>query len=154
MEKNTHQDSSRAAQQLSQRYNRASFFALGVLPAVNAIGLLLYGLGLETSGRGGGHSLPALIVLAILCLLVSLYAAVKRGYDLGWPAWQTALAYLFTLGMGPVALLLITYFACARGLPSANQYGAPPPVSFTAWFWAIFVIVCSWFVLATTARIL
>lgn len=154
MEKNTPQDSFRAAQP-TQRYNRASFFALGVLPALNAIGLFLYGLGLATHGTGGaGRSLPALIVLAILCLLVSLYAAVKRGHDLGWPAWQTALAYVFTMGMGPVALLLITYFACARGLPSANEYGAPPPTSFTTWFWAIFVIVCSWFVLATTARIL
>ncbi|AEG01380.1 DUF805 domain-containing protein [Methylomonas methanica] len=154
MENNTHQDSSRAAQQPSQRYNRASFFALGVLPAINAIGLLLYGLGLETSGRSSGHSLPALIVLAILCLLVSLYAAVKRGHDLGWPAWQTTLAYVFSMSMGPVALLLISYFACARGLPSANEYGAAPPASFTAWFWAIFVIVCSGFVLATAARIL
>lgn len=138
------------------RYNRASFFALGVLPAVNAIGLLLYGLGIATHGTGGAaRSLPVLIVLAILCLLVSMFAGIKRGHDLGWSSWLTALAYVFTLGMGPVAVLLIAYFACAKGLPAENEYGQPPPPgSFSAWFWALFVIICSWFALATAGRIL
>lgn len=139
-----------------RRYNRASFFALGVLPALNAIGLFLYGLGISTHGSGGsGRSLPMLIALAILCLLVSLYAAVNRGYDLGWPGWQTALACLFTMGMGPFALLLFGYLAYAKGLPAKNKYGPPPTsTSFSAWFWAIFIIVCTWFALATAARIL
>lgn len=148
-------EASLPAAQPAQRYNRANFFALGVLPAINAIGLFLYGLSVSTSGTGGaGRSLPVLIVVAVLCLLVSLYAAVKRGHDLGWPAWQTTLAYVFTMGMGPLALLLISYFACAKGSPVPNQYGNPPPASFTVWFWALFIILCSWFALAAAARIL
>lgn len=134
------------------RHSRSSFWVLGILTAVNAAGLLLYGLHLSTgSGGGGESSVPVVIVLAALCFLVFLYAAVNRGRDLGWSGWLTAVA----LGMGPIAPLLIIYLACARGEPAANRYGPPPPPASAAqWFRTLFFIICSWFVLAITARIL
>lgn len=132
------------------RHSRSSFWVLGILTAANAAGLLLYGLSLST-GSGGESSVPVVIVLAALCLLVFLYAVANRGRDLGWSGWLTAAA----LGLGPVAPLLIIYLACARGEPAANRHGPPPPPASAAqWFWTLFFIICSWFVLAIAARIL
>jgi len=56
-----------------QRYDRSRFLAFGALPAVNVVGLLIYGLGLATHGTGGaGRSLPALVVIAAVCLLTAM----------------------------------------------------------------------------------
>ncbi|MCQ8105712.1 DUF805 domain-containing protein [Methylomonas sp. SURF-2] len=133
------------------RHSRSSFLVLGLLSAANAAGLLLYGLSLSTGSGGGESSVPVVIALAAMCLLVFLYAAVNRGRDLGWSGWLIAIA----LGMGPVAPLLIIYLACAQGQPTANRHGPPPPpASAEQWFWTLFFIICSWFVLAFTARIL
>lgn len=134
------------------RHNRSSFLVLGVLTAVNAAGLLLYGLNLATgSGGGGESSVPVVLVLAALCLLVFLYATIKRGRDLGWSAWFTTVI----LGIGPITPLFTIYLACAKGEAGANRYGPPPPPApATLWFWTLFFIICSWFVLAITARVL
>jgi hypothetical protein len=69
------------------RYGRSRFFVFGVVPALNAIALLLYGLGLATHGSGGSEkAVPLLIVLAGACLLAMCVATVRRGRDLGWKA--------------------------------------------------------------------
>src|SRR5215218_709011 len=71
---------------MMRRYDRSRFLAFGALPVANVAGLLIYGLALATHGTGGaGRSLPALVVIAAVCLLSAMAAAIKRGRDAGWP---------------------------------------------------------------------
>lgn len=138
------------------RYDRSRFLAFGVLQALNAIGLLLYGLGLATHGTGGaGRSLPVLIVLAVVCLLMALVAAVRRGRDVGWPAWMTVVAFWLSLVVAPVLLGLIAYFAFAKPRPKADTFGSPaPPATMTTWVWALMNLLWPWLVLGVLARTL
>lgn len=139
-----------------RRYDRPRFFAFGVWPAVNALGLLLYGLGLATQGSGGaGRALPALIVIVVICLALALAATVKRGRDLGLPVWLTVLTFGLALAMGPLLLALVAYLACAKSGPKADQFGAaPPPAHATTWIWALLNLVWPWAIILALARIL
>ncbi len=139
-----------------QRYDRSRFLAFGVLPAANTVGLLLYGLGLATHGTGGaGRSLPALVVLAVICLLIALVATVKRGRDIGWATWMTIVIFWVTLGMGPVLLVLIGYFAFAQTREQADRFGPPAtPATTSTWVWALMNLLWPWVVLAILAKVL
>jgi multisubunit Na+/H+ antiporter MnhB subunit len=139
-----------------RRYDRSRFLAFGALPLANVAGLLIYGLALTTHGTGGaGRSLPALVVIAAVCLLIAMAAAIKRGRDVGWPVWLTAVAFWAALGMGPALLLLIGYFAFAKSPAKADELGPPatPPTAAT-WAWAISNLLWPWVVLAVLAKIL
>jgi hypothetical protein len=136
-----------------QRYDRSRFLAFGALPALNTLGLLLYGLELSTVGTGGaGRSLPALIGMAGVCLLVALAATIKRGRDIGWPAWQTIV--LFWLGSF-ILPILIGYFSFAKTKEAADQFGpAPPDAGVTTWLWAVLNLLWPWMLLAILAKVL
>ena len=139
-----------------QRYDRSRFLAFGALPAVNVVGLLIYGLGLATHGTGGaGRALPALVVIAAVCLLTAMAAVIKRGRDVGWPAWVTMVVSWVALGMGPVLLILMGYFVFAKPQEKADEYGPPAtPATAATWIWAFLNLLWPWVLLAVLARIL
>ena len=138
------------------RYSRSHFLAFGVLPALNALALLIYGLGLATHGTGGaGRSLPALIGFAAICLLTAMVAAVKRGRDLGWAAWMTLLLFWVALGLGPLVLVLIAYLSTKRNIDAAEPYGPPPsPATWITWVWALINLAWPWMALAVLSKVL
>lgn len=138
------------------RYDRNRFFAFGVLQGLNVIVLLLYGLHLATRGTGdAGHSLPLLLGLAAFCLAAVANAAIKRGRDLGWEAVVTLLAFAFSLGLGPLSLLLWAYLALAKGSEGENQFGPPGPgMDAVAWLWALMALLPPWIAMAVAARLL
>lgn len=139
------------------RYGRSRFIAFGLLPALNAAALLIYGLHLATAAASGGagRSLPVLIVLAILCLLMAMAAAVKRGRDVGWPWWATLLAFWFGLSTAFLFPVLIGYFAFAETKPKAEQFGpASPSADLFTWSWAVMNLIWPWVVLAFLAKVL
>jgi uncharacterized membrane protein YhaH (DUF805 family) len=139
-----------------RRYDRSRFIAFGVLPALNVVALLLYGLALATgSGRGSEQAVPALIAMAAVCLLTAMWAAIKRGRDLGWPWWATLLGFWLSVGLGPVVLLLVGYLALAKSNPSPQQRQDPPPRADAAtWFWAAMNLGWPWLALAVLAKVM
>ncbi len=139
-----------------QRYDRSRFFAFGVLPILNLLGLLLYGLMLSTSSTGGAERpIPVLLVIAGICALIALAATIKRGRDIGWPAWQTAVLFWITLSFGPLILGLIGYFAFAKPKEQAERFGLPanPPNAIT-WGWAVLNLLWPWMLLAVLSKVL
>lgn len=138
------------------RHSRARFFVFGVVPALNAIGLLLFGLGLATSGAGGTErAVPVLIVLAGLLFLATGVAVVKRGRDLGWKAAASLAGLVVSAGLGPLVFVFIGYLALAPGQAGDNAFGPPaPPISATAWVGSVVAAVVPWFVAVTAARVM
>ena len=138
------------------RHDRARFIAFGIVPLLNVIALLLYGLGLATHGRGGAAaSLPVLVVLAGAIVLVVPWAAVKRGRDLGWSAWVSLAACVGSMMLGPAVLLLAGYLAFARGQSGSNEFGPPPrPATVADWARGVALLLFPWVVLAFAARLL
>lgn len=139
-----------------KRYDRPRFVAFGLLPALNVVALLIYGLQLATVGTGGaGRSLPALVVIAFVCLLIAMMAAIKRGRDLGWAWWLTVLAFWFGVGTGFLYLVLIGYFAYAETKPKGDAFGPPcePATAFTL-AWAVMNLIWPWVVLTILAKVL
>ncbi|MBT9458087.1 MAG: hypothetical protein IV097_15825 [Burkholderiaceae bacterium] len=121
-----------------------------------ALALLIHGIGLSTHGTGGAAaSLPALVVLAAVCLLMAMAAALKRGRDLGWPAWQTVLGFWICLGLGPLLLVLVGYLAGAKTKPRADAFEpAPPPAGIGTWLLALLNLLWPWAVLGMLAAVL
>lgn len=138
------------------RHDRSRFIAFGLLSLLNVLALLLHGLNLATHGRGGAAaSLPLLVLLAIALLCVTLWAAIKRGHDLGWSAWASLGACVGSLLLGPVVLLLGAYLALARGQPDTNRFGAPPAAATpVTWIAGVLVLALPWAILAVAARML
>lgn len=138
------------------RYDRTHFFAFGVLPTLNSVAMLIYGLGLATHGTGGeGRSIPALLVLVAINGLLAITAAVKRGRDLGWSAWITVLGFWFSLALGPVLLILLGYLMFAKTKPNAESFGPPAtPATIVTWYWAIMNLIWPWFALAFLGKLL
>ena len=132
------------------RLDRPRFLAFGVLSTANAVALALYALGLATHGRGAAaHAQPVLFVLVGLCLLAALCAAILRGHDLGLPAWQMLVAFVLSLCLGPVVLVLLGLLAWKAGETGSNAYGAPPgPASAGTWLVAALVLALPWGVFA------
>ncbi|MBI5927613.1 MAG: DUF805 domain-containing protein [Aquabacterium sp.] len=139
-----------------QRFDRSRFVAFGVLPAINAIALLLHGLALSTHGTdGSGRAVPAIAALAIICLLCTLSAAIKRGRDLGLHAGLTLLAFWFSLALGPCLFLYIGYLVFAKSKPKADAFGPPPfQPNIGTWLWSFLNLVWPWFVAVAAARIM
>ena len=139
-----------------RRYDRSRFIAFGVLPALNAAALLLYGLALATGGGGGSEqAVPALIAMAAVCLLTAMWAAIKRGRDLGWPWWATLLGFWFSVGLGPVVLLLVGYLAFAKSSPNVQEPDGPPsPAAAATWFWAAVNLGWPWVAMAVLAKVM
>jgi uncharacterized membrane protein YhaH (DUF805 family) len=138
-----------------KRFDRARFFAYGVMIAVNAVALALYALDLATSGRGGAaNAQPVLLVLIGVCLIGAMIAAVLRGYDLGRPAWQIVLGFWLSLGTGPVVLLFIGYLAWARGDAGPNAHGPQPaPAGFLTWLQTALMLAAPWLLFLVAARL-
>jgi uncharacterized membrane protein YhaH (DUF805 family) len=138
-----------------QRYDRSRFLAFGVLPVLNIVGLLLYGLNLATSGAGGAEdAIPALLVMAALCLLLAMLAAIRRGHDVGWSAWLTVPVFWVSLSMGPVLLVLIGYLMFAKSSDKAEEYGPiVAPANLITWIQAVMNLVWPWAALAVLARL-
>ncbi|MFZ2627564.1 MAG: DUF805 domain-containing protein [Rugosibacter sp.] len=138
------------------RYSRIRFFVFGVVPALNAIGLLLFGLGLATNGSAGTErAVPLLLVLAGGLLLATCAAAVKRGRDMGWKTAASLAGLVVSAGLGPVFFVLVGYFALAPGNPGENAFGpTAPPISATAWAWSVVAAVVPWFAAVTAARVM
>lgn len=137
------------------RYGRDRYLVFGVLQALTASGLLLYGLHLATRGSGGsGDALPLLLVVAGLCLLTAAVASVKRGRDLGLAPWITVLLVVVGLGTGPLFLLLVAYLALARGQSGSNALGPPaPPMGLLAWGWGLMALIYPWVLVLLLGRI-
>ena len=138
------------------RYDRTHFFAFGVLPTLNSLAMLVYGLGLATHGTGGaGRSIPALLVLVAINGLMALTAAIKRGRDLGWSAWITVLSFWLALALGPVLLVLVGYLVFANPKSSGEAFGPPAaPATVVTWYWAIMNLIWPWFLLAFLGKLL
>ena len=136
------------------RHDRARFFAFGILPLLNVVAMLLYGLQLATHGRGWtAAALPLLVVLAFLVLLIVPWAAVKRGHDLGWPAWVSLATAIGGLLLGPAILVLAIYFVFAKGQPESNDHGPPPgPATLATWSGAAGILALPWAVFAVAGR--
>jgi uncharacterized membrane protein YhaH (DUF805 family) len=138
------------------RYGRSRFFVFGVVPALNAIALLLYGLGLATHGSGGSEkAVPLLIVLAGACLLPMCVATVRRGRGLGWKAAASVAGLVVSACLGPLLFLFLGYAALAKGNPGENAFGPPAPaISATAWVWSAVAVAAPWSAAVTAARLL
>lgn len=135
------------------RYDRTRFLMLGLLPLLNVLALLLYGLGLATHGSRGGAEdyLPLIVVIAGILLLIAIPAIVRRGRDIGFPAWGTVLVLWFT---GPVALLGLLYLALAGAKPGADRFGpAPPPAGLAIWVKGFLLLVWPWMIVAVVDKI-
>lgn len=139
-----------------RRYTRSRFAAFGLLPVGNVLALLLYGLVLSTKVSGGGAApLPAVIVLAVVFLLIAMAAAIKRGRDLGWPAWLTVLGFWICLGLGPLLLVLVGYLAFAKTKAQADAFEpAPPPATLVTWIFALMNLIWPWAVLGVLSAVL
>jgi hypothetical protein len=139
-----------------QRFDRSRFVAFGVLPAINALALLLHGLALSTHGTGGsGRAVPAIAVLAIICLLFTLGSAIKRGRDLGWHAGLTLLAFWFSLALGPGVFLFVGYLAFAKSKAKGDEFGPPSSQSnLGTWLWSFLNLLWPWFVAISAARLM
>ena len=141
-------------------YNRSRYIAFGLLPALNIMALLLYGLDLATRGKGGGEaSLLKLVVMAGLCVPFVLLAAARRALDLGWSAWQMLAILLLSIMLGPALLLLIAYLAIAKSksVPAAEVAAAPGAGildSANTVVWALLNLAWPWVVLAVLAKVL
>ena len=138
------------------RAGRTYFFILGVVPLLNALALLLYGLHLATSGSGGTErAVPVLLVLAAAGLLALGVAVVKRGRDLGWQALASLAGLVLSAGLGPMVLLYLGYLLFKTGQPGDNAFGPPAPApALTAWIWSFVALVLPWFVAVTAARLM
>ena len=136
------------------RYGRLRFFVSGVVPALNAIGLLLFGLGLATNGaHGTERAVPLLLVIAGACLLATCVAVVKRGRDLGWKASASLGGLALSAGLVPMVFVFLGYLAFAKGSAEPNAFGpAPPPVSAAAWALSAAMTVILWAAGVTAAR--
>ena len=138
------------------RYSRVRFFVFGVMPMLNAIGLLLFGLGLATNGSSGTErAVPFLLVLAGGLLLATCVAAVRRGRDLGWKAAASLAGLAISMCLGPMFFLFVGYLALAPGNAGENRFGSvSPPISATAWVWSVVASVVPWFAAVTAARVM
>lgn len=139
-----------------RRYDRTHFVAFGVLPVLNTVAMLIYGLDLATGGAGGAErSIPALLVLALVSAVVALVAAVKRGRDLGWSPWITVVGFWLTLAMGPVLIVLMIYLVFAKTKTAADVFGPPAtPATAITWYWALMNLIWPWIVLAFLSKLL
>lgn len=109
-----------------KRYNRTDFFLLGMLPVVNALAMLLYGLDVSTSGDyGQGETIPMMLGLVVVSVLFAVFAAVCRGYDIGWPAKMTIPGIIVSIGLLPLVFVLVAYLQFAPGKPEAAQLWEP-----------------------------
>lgn len=138
-----------------KRFDRARFFAYGVMTAVNAVALALYTLGLATHGQGGAaNAQPVMFVLIGVCLIGAMVAAVLRGHDLGRPAWQIVVGFWVSLGTGPLVLLFLGYLAWAKGEVGPNAYGPPPvPAGLVTWLQAALLLVAPWLLFLVASRL-
>lgn len=127
------------------RDGRARFVARALPLLVTAIGLLLYTLNQETAGGASRYSTPLNAALAVLCLLAILPFAVRRGRDLGWPAWGTLAALFFGTSLGPLLLIALGMLFLKRGDPDDNRFGPPPaPLHASSWVFSLLVLVLPW----------
>lgn len=140
----------------SRRHDRARFIAFGLLSLLDVFALLLHGLNLATHGRGGAAaSLPWLVLLVVALLFVTLWAAIRRGHDLGWSAWAAVGACAGSLLLGPVVLVLAGYLTVAKGQPESNRFGAAPSrATPSTWLLAALLLAAPWAILAAAARML
>ncbi|MCZ8253308.1 MAG: DUF805 domain-containing protein [Hylemonella sp.] len=138
------------------RSSRLHFLLLGVIPALNALALLLYGLHLATSGSGGTErAVPLLLVLAAAGGLALCVAVVRRGRDLGWKTWGSLAGLVLSAGLGPLILLYLGYLLFKSGQPGDNAWGPPAPaVTLAVWLWALVALVLPWFVAVMAARLM
>jgi hypothetical protein len=112
------------------RHDRARFVAFGLLPLVNVVALLIYGLYAATGGSSReGRVIPALLVIAAVLLPCSMGSAIKRGRDLGFRALITLLAFLVAFTFAPAVLFLLGYMALARPKLQDNPFGPPAPAA-------------------------
>jgi uncharacterized membrane protein YhaH (DUF805 family) len=138
---------------MMRRYARPQFLVFGVLPAVNAVALLIYGLEISTNGSyGEGETIPALVVMVGLCLLLTGVAAVKRGRDFGWTTLGTAAFFIVAMALIPAGLVLLAYMACAKGQADANVHGpAPQRMAAPSWLLAAVLLAAPWMALRILA---
>lgn len=138
------------------RYGRDRYLLYGVLQAVNAIALLLFGLQVSTAGGpGSGNSIPVLVGLVALCLLVVAVASVKRGRDLGLQAWITGVLLVVSLATGLLFLALLAYLALARGQAGSNALGPnPPALDVLGLGWGLMALIYPWVVVLLLERLL
>jgi uncharacterized membrane protein YhaH (DUF805 family) len=138
------------------RYSRLRFFVFGVVPALNAIALLLFGLGLATNGaHGTERAVPLLIVLAGACLLATCVAVVKRGRDFGWKASASLAGLVLSVGLVPLVFVFIGYLTFAQGNTEANAFGpVAPRISATGWALSVATTLIPWFVGVSAARLM
>jgi uncharacterized membrane protein YhaH (DUF805 family) len=139
-----------------KRYDRPRMVAFCFLPLLNTLGLLLFGLEQATRGRdGAAATVPVAVVLAALSLLLGLWAAVKRGRDLDWPAPLTLLAFWVSLGLGPVVLVLLGWLVFAPAKPGADRFGPPAPrPGFGTWLGCVWVLAFPWLALKVAATVM
>jgi len=143
---------------MTRRYNRTEFVAFGVLPMLNTLALLIRGLYISTgSNYAEGKTIPALVVLAALCLLGALVAAVRRGYDLNLNTAASAGVLVLCVALTPLLLLVVIALCVAQGRPDPaqpNRFGPPGGMNVGRWLWAVLWLIAPWAVLLVLTRVL
>jgi hypothetical protein len=138
------------------RYGRARFVVFGIVPAINAIALLLFGLGLATNGSWGTEkAVPLLVVMAAVCLLATCAAVLKRGRDLDWKPTGSVAGLVLSIGLFPILPLFLGYLALAPGNSAQNEFGpVASAIPVWGWVWSIVTTLSPWFVAITAARMM
>ena len=138
------------------RNDRTRFVLFGLLPLANIAGILLYGLQQSTAGSGGGPaSIPWLLVIVGIYLLMTMVPVIKRGCDLGLPAWLTPILFWFSIGLFIALPILLGAFAFMKSRPGAEKFGpAPEPAGVITWGWAFMNLVWPWVILGILAKVL
>lgn len=138
------------------RNDRTRFALFGLLPLLNILGILLYGLDQSTSGRGGGAaSIPWLVAIVGVYLLMTMVPVIKRGCDLAIPAWLTPILFWLSIGLFIALPLLVGAFAFMKSRPGAEKFGpAPEPAGVITWGWAFMNLIWPWVILGILAKVL
>ncbi|MCU0941117.1 MAG: hypothetical protein MUE35_01020 [Hydrogenophaga sp.] len=122
------------------RDNRGQFILFGVLPAVNALELLIYSIHLATGGQGPTGAALAVVLVSIGAQVLALgQACVRRARHLGWSGTTTLVVVgLSMLLVFPLPLLLVwLMLAPGRGADS-------DPSSIRRWVTLLLLLALPW----------
>lgn len=122
------------------RDNRGQFILFGLLPAFNAVALLIYSIYLVTGGQGPTGAALAVVLVSIGALvLASAHACVRRARHLGWSGTTTlVLVGLSMLLVFPLPLLLL-WLALAPGRGADSD-----PSGLRRWLTLLLLLALPW----------
>lgn len=101
-----------------------------------------------------GYLFMAPLMVALVCLMAGSYFAVKRGHDLGWPAWSTLGMLIASLIFFPAIVALVGVYLFLPARRSADRFGpASPHLSIFTWLAALPLATMPWLLALLTRAI-